>query len=83
MAIPGESFDQKGKVIQELDLLRVFHFTAALRRKKHYMYKQVAIKDGRLFALHLNGTEDGYWLPLGTVPDTEIIQSPKTLANHR
>ena len=78
-AKPGEAFDQSGKEIQEFDLLKVFHFTAALRRKKHYMYKFVTVRDGYLFALHLNGTDGGYWLRKGVIDGTEIIQSPKTL----
>lgn len=79
MAKPGESFDQHGKEIQEFDLLKVFHYRAALRRKREFMYKFVTIKDGHLFALHLNGTDEGYWLHQGTEEKAEIIQSPKTL----
>lgn len=37
----GKLFDKKGKPIQPYDLLKVYHFTAALRRQKHYMYKHV------------------------------------------
>lgn len=33
-------FDKNGLAIQPYDLLKVFHFTGA-RRKKHYMYKYV------------------------------------------
>jgi hypothetical protein len=33
VAKPSETFDQHGKEIQEFDLLKVFHFRAALRRK--------------------------------------------------
>lgn len=78
-AKPGEAFDQGGKEIQEFDLLKVYHFTAALRRKKHFMYKFVTIKEGYLYALHLNGTDEGYWLRQGNEESVEIIQSPKTL----
>lgn len=79
MAKPGETFDEKGKEIQEFDLLKVFHYRAALRRKKCYMFKWVTLKDGHFFALHLSGNGEGYWLPKGVIEGTEIIQSPKTL----
>lgn len=37
-------YDKTGRAIAVGDVLKVFHFTAALRRKKHYMYKQVVEK---------------------------------------
>ena len=32
--------DKTGREIVRGDLVKVYHFTAALRRKRHYMYKQ-------------------------------------------
>jgi predicted RNA-binding protein (virulence factor B family) len=46
-------YDKKGREIKEGDVLRVFHYTSH-RRKRMYMYKFVIIKDGELYALHLN-----------------------------
>ena len=72
--------DKKGTVIREFDLLKVFHFTAALRRKKHYMYKWVHIKQGELYGLHL-ADDSGESLPLwviapeGVFEDAEIVQT--------
>lgn len=79
MAKPGEAIDEKGKEIQEFDLLKVFHYRAALRRKKCYMFKWVTVKEGYLFALHMDGSGSGYYLHKGITEGTEIIQSPKTL----
>lgn len=35
----GKVFDRHGREIMRGDVLRVYHFTGA-RRKRHYMYKQ-------------------------------------------
>lgn len=74
--------DRKGKRIYEYDLLKCFHFIGA-RNKKHYMYKYVTVKDGHLYALHLDGTNNGYFLKSearaqqGTTLDRiEVLQSP-------
>jgi hypothetical protein len=40
-----KAYDKTGREIMVGDVLKVYHFTAALRRKKHYMYKHV-ISDG-------------------------------------
>ena len=57
--------DETGAVIQKGDIIRVFHFIGA-RRKKHYMYKYVTVKNDELYALHtgtLSPTEsEGYYL---------------------
>lgn len=49
-------FDENGVEIKEFALIRVFHFIGA-RRKKHYMYKWVKLKEfkGTLYwvAYHL------------------------------
>lgn len=34
-------YDKRRIPIMPGDILKVYHFTAALRRKRHYMYKQV------------------------------------------
>ncbi len=37
----GEAiYDKRGIPIERGDVVKVYHFTAALRRKRHYMYKQ-------------------------------------------
>jgi len=78
--------DKHGQVIQEFDLLKVFHFTGS-RRKKYFMYKWV-IKNlespGMLFGLHLEESGDSFWIGVENgkdkiFKDYEIIQSPKTL----
>jgi hypothetical protein len=33
-------YDKHGREIVQGDILKVYHFTAARRRKRHYMYKQ-------------------------------------------
>lgn len=39
--VPGAVVrDKNGRQIVAGDILKVYHFTAALRRKKHYMFKQ-------------------------------------------
>ena len=81
-------FDKNNQQIQELDLLKIFHFTGA-RRKKYYMYKWVGIRNGRLIGSHLsdidafNIKESFMLFPLadesGVIAHAEIIQSPETL----
>lgn len=36
-----ETCDKHRRPMRVGDVLKVFHYTAALRRKKHYMYKQI------------------------------------------
>jgi hypothetical protein len=80
-------FDKNSKEIREFDLIRVFHFIGA-RRKKHYMYKWV-VTDPKfpdiLFGDHLDGAGSKFYLGKSTsdkgitFDDIEIIQSPRTL----
>jgi len=51
--------DERGILIEEWDVLKVFHFVAAKRREKVYMYKQVRKFDGFLFGHHLCEGEFG------------------------
>lgn len=77
-------YDKTGREIMVGDVLKVYHFTAALRRKKHFMYKQVTgtrkFRDGTdvLDVSHLDLTADTYPLICdgGTLRDYEIVQSP-------
>lgn len=81
-AIMANLFDKSGREIIVGDVLKVYHFTAALRRKKHYMYKQVtgtrAFRDGTvvLDVSHLDLTADTYPLICdgSTLLDYEIVQ---------
>lgn len=78
-------YDKTGRAIAVGDILKVYHFTAALRRKKHYMYKQVVandnFRDGTpvLRINHLDLTDDGYTLICdgSRLSDHEIVQSIK------
>lgn len=57
-----EVFDKNGHPIQPFAVLKVFHFVGS-RRKKYYMYKRAKMKDGELFAEHLESDDgSGYWL---------------------
>jgi hypothetical protein len=72
--------DKNGVPIQKHDLLKVYHFTGA-RRKKHYMYKYV-IQDEADFSKDyftissLSECGHCYHVPKhsGISPDIEIIQ---------
>jgi len=72
-------FDMKGKEIKEFDLLKTFHFTAAVRREKHYLYHWVKIKNGELVAFFLDGSDESrpLWASASDYPytmkETEII----------
>jgi hypothetical protein len=73
--------DKNGIVIEEFDVLKVFHFIGA-RRKKYYVYKLVILWDGHLYGAHLdrNPLTPGYHLASltdqdETLMDTEIVQS--------
>lgn len=78
----ADLFDKTGREIIVGDVLKVFHFTAALRRKKHYMYKQVTgqrtFRDGTvaLDVSHLDLTADTYPLICdgSILRDYEIVQ---------
>lgn len=77
-------FDKHGKEIKEFAVLKVFHFIGA-RRKKHYMYKWVRLKewDGKKYwiAIHLTSDRDTDYYNLRAcankeriLTDTEIVQ---------
>ena len=74
-------FDKTGKQINEFDVLKVFHFIGA-RRKRHYMYKWVRRDDkGRMAIMHLTASDEPT-VPLsvcankeGVFEDAEIMQS--------
>lgn len=70
--------DKKGIEIEECDILKVFHFIGA-RKKKHYMYKMAVKWNGKLYASHLNETIIKPDFPLWTgsekSEDYEIVQS--------
>lgn len=46
--------DKKGIEMAEGDLLKCFHFVAAVRREKIYTYKVVAFREGRMYGAHLS-----------------------------
>jgi len=74
-------FDKKGKEIKEFDVIKIFHFIGA-RRKKHYMYKWVRLVDGVLVGMHLTNANPNSWFVLsnvahfetGIIEDAEIVQ---------
>lgn len=78
--------DKNGREIHDNDVIKVFHFEGA-RRKKHYMYKLVRrTQDGTLWGMHLSklnpGESRGYSLLFyadkgGRISDTEVVQSSK------
>jgi len=59
-------YDKKGIEIEEFDLLKVFHFIGA-RRKKHYMYKWVRVVDGHLVGMHLMSDKPGNYFALRSI----------------
>ena len=87
MTTPDDAvlYDKRGIPIAVGDVLKVYHFTAALRRKRHYMYKQVmgtfeGNRGGKYLKIsHLNFVQDGYMERLnGSIrQDIEIVQSIK------
>lgn len=84
--------DKHGRSIEYGDVVKVYHFTGA-RRKRHYMYKQCLgfkmigkdatvpyMKFGHLNLVTGDGDRDAYYLerPDGRImPDYEIVQSIK------
>lgn len=76
-------YDKTGREIMVGDILKVFHFTAALRREKRYMFKQVVsddvFSDGTPFlrVSHLDLKDDTYTLICDGkhLKHYEIIQS--------
>lgn len=71
--------DKYGIKIQPFDLLKVYHFTGA-RRKKHYMYKQVignaSFSDDYFLISSLSECGHTYTIRKdeGILPDVEILQ---------
>ena len=80
----NKCYDKNGTEIHEFDLLKIFHFIGA-RRKKYFMYKWVRLNEGYLYAMHIeDNTNYGYFLnikPETHYPETEIIQSPFQLSH--
>ena len=78
MIVEQPFYDKKGKEIKMYSLLKMYHFTSG-RRKKHYMYKWVKIKefDGKRFyiANHLDGTESWFSLHSIADPETRVIKN--------
>jgi len=77
--------DKTGREIEAGDILKVYHFTAALRRKKHFMYKQaigvvsLGLREPKDFLKisHLDMDDADYYhqiLDGRTLTDYEIIQ---------
>ena len=71
-------YDKNGREIMRGDIVKVFHFTAALRRKKHYMYKQsLGIERGRMRFSHLD-LDDKWYCEAADgriLADCEIVDS--------
>jgi hypothetical protein len=75
-------FDRKNIPIHVGDILKVFHFVAASRREKRYMYKQVIDQINNLngencFRIsHLNEKKQCYWklIDNSSLIDCEIVQ---------
>lgn len=70
--------DKTGREILVGDLVKVFHFVGA-RRKKHYMYKYVAeAHSTKLYLNHLHphSLDDGYYIQKDgkVLEDYEIVQ---------
>lgn len=76
-------YDKKGIPFVLGDVVKVFHFTAALRRKRHYMYKQVIgfgnFERGTPYVQfsHLDLTDEDYKVVAEgqILDDYEIVQS--------
>lgn len=74
--------DKHGRQIERGDVLKVYHFTGA-RRKRHYMYKQVmgtrTLGSGAEYAvldhLDLDGKNYLECCDGRSLPDYEIVQS--------
>ena len=88
MTEDGKLFDARGRKIMVGDVLKVFHFIGA-RRKRYYMYQQVVgvVHFGKnehslpyLKISHLNLSDDCYHECLDgrTLSDYEILQGVKS-----
>ena len=82
-----KSYDKNGRLIMVGDILKVYHFAAAIRRQHMYMYKQVIEEnDSVLRVSHLNmNDEDWYTIYKHDeiLPDYEIVQSIDALFDER
>lgn len=76
-------YDKRGIPILPGDTVKVFHYVAAVRREKRYMYKfatrvvwTAADKAPLLQLSHLNLKEEWYWEIMDgrTMTDCEIVQ---------
>lgn len=72
--------DKHGREIMRGDIVKVYHFTGA-QRKRHYMYKQaLGVKvwpsgTGRMMFSHLDFDAEGhYYEDLKKLRDYEIVQ---------
>lgn len=63
--------DKRGRVIEQFDILKVFHF--ASRRKKYYMYKMAVLWEGKLYASHLNRAVISHDFPLWTLKESDMV----------
>jgi hypothetical protein len=83
---PMPFYDKKGVEIKEFAVIKIYHFTAALRRKKHYMYKWVRKNpnDPRyLVAYHLDSDKPNNYFNLSALSNgvdnichsVEVVQS--------
>ena len=83
-----ETRDKHGRAMKEGDVLRVFHFIGA-RRKRHFMYKQIVgtrllgVLNGNpkvhyfdVSHLNMDGGKDNYTIGMaeGVLSDYEILQ---------
>ncbi len=84
MAKPAtrQFYDQRGILVEEFDVLEVFHFIGP-RRRRNYMYKWVRQVKGHLVGMHLCSSKPGNYFDLRSIADDtgrlkgcEIIQSP-------
>ena len=67
--------DKNGIEIEEFDLLKVFHFIGA-RRKKYYIYTWVKKVNDKLVCFHLDGENPDYFILFALKNENfEIIQS--------
>lgn len=91
-----ETCDKNRRPIRVGDILKVYHFTGA-RRKKHFMYKQVigiktlgghgdTPKSQYFVVSHLNLLDDGIYhlrLNSGMLKDYEIVQGANDIHEDR
>lgn len=80
----SEPTDRKGRPIKPGDLLKVFHFRAA-RRRKVYMYRVVIEHDGHLRAADIADAAKPGWehtCPVEVIENPEIIDGPSERASN-